>query len=166
MLVSEANETIDQLEENGKIESTPQAPEKSCARPADDETTDETATKRAVSRNPSRLQLLETASSKRCLVEASSSDKIWENLDSVHSRADEIRFVELANGSSSLNDSTCSFASFGDSDERVDAIASKVFTRLQEEPTPSFVLNKQQSMRLKRGMSFRRNSLTLIKELD
>ena len=101
----------------------------------------------------------------------------WHSLDSVHSRvstAAEPKGGLIGTNSrsshSDMNDSSCSFASFGDSfdtdspsndddtgDTDVAAIlsASRAFTRLQEDPTPYSVLVKQQSMRLKRGASYR-----------
>lgn len=115
----------------------------------------------------------------------------WQKLDSIHSRG-SIVAVPMDGGilggtsrssntnNSDMNDSSnCSFASFGESfdgspsgDDDADKahlasllLAREAFTQLQEEPTPRSVLMKQQSMRLKRGASYR-GSLSLIRETN
>jgi hypothetical protein len=136
--------------------------------------------------NNSRRKLFVTSESERSL------DEDWSNLDSVHSRSvpmncDQEKWNTLdsvhskatstipvndytSNSSGDLNDSSCSFASFGNSDQEATSIQEAElatirsnFTKLEEQATPRSVLFKQQSLRLKRGASYR-GSLSLIKE--
>lgn len=102
-------------------------------------------------------------------------DKSWKNLDSVHSRqsngAGGNGEHNQQNTDVNSNDSCASFASFGghssgelgDSCEDL-SIQKAAFTNLKEEITPRRVLLKAQSVRLKKGVSFRNSNLTLIDE--
>ena len=111
------------------------------------------------------------------------SAKSWTTMDSIHSKTETgvPSIMDIGNGSFNLDESSSSFASFGDSatdlfSETIPgsptkragplselSIQSRQFRSLSDGPTPRSILLTQQNMKYQRA-GMRHTSLTLIEE--